>query len=567
VNDQRRLIEPQCHEFQAHWNINEHGLRPWFDADAQVKRGDGSISAEFDALGETWNAELYYQESAIQPPADATPAGTTIEHETIREFRIHVEAADGSGERKANFHIRPRFRGMEAKSEDGSRTEISVPESLANEHTDAVNIRINGSNIPFDEFGTVLRNAAAAVGVDSYYFREQDRHTTSSIQDAARYVRLHTDVSGNIHSRTGPLVKLAHVLENDRRGYRKLVENDEDFHGRNLPGFYHTATIDAERAQEVMPNHRLPVEGKHYYAKEALARPMDDPLRHPKLEFSYQQSRWDESLPYTDDAINELTTELDEWIYAVLNDAGLSVRATDAEHVSDDYFEAENATTSANVVDLNLTEIRHEQELIVNKHLAGGISPVEGEILNSLVTDGGRKSPQELADENDRDTGTVYAALRRMDDLIERQYADVSLQSTYAAELVADALEHAQTAIARGLNAVADAKEAAERGLDDNTSAFLAWCETHGVEYQEMQDYDGTIDLGEVEDADDARRMLREGKQLWREMNRDPGKFNAATVRFDVYDERNQLRSVESNQRESGHYQTRVVNHAHQILR
>jgi len=566
MTDQRRLIEPQCHEFQAQWNINEHGLRPWFDADAQVKRGDGSTSAKFDALGETWTATLYYQESAIHPPTDATPAGTTIEHESIREFRIQIEALDDTGERKANFHIRPRWRGMEATSKDGSRTEISVPESLANDHTDAVNVRINGSNIPFDEFGTLLRTAAAAVGMDSFYFREQDRHTTSSIQDAARYVRPHTDVSGPIHGRTGPLAKLAHVLENDRSGYRKLVENDTDNHGRNLPGFYHTCTLGPDRVQEVFPNHAIPIEAKHYYAKEALARPRSDPLRHPKLEAAYQKSRWNESLSYTSDAIEQLTTELDEWLYAILNDAGLSLRATDAEFVADGYFDVANSLTSANVVDLNLSEIRHEQELIINQHLAGGISPVEGEILNTLVTDGGRKSPQQLADENDRDTNTVYAALRRMDDLVDRQYADVSLRSTYAAELVADALEHAQDAIARGLNAMSHAKEAAERGLDDNTSAFLAWCEKYGIKYQEMQNHDGTIELGEVDDADAARRILREGQRLWQQMNKDVSKFNSATVRFDVFDERNQLRSIE-NQSDSGTYQTRIVNHAYQMLR
>ena len=567
MSEHRRIVEPQSHEFQAHWNINEHGLNPWFAADKLVKDGGGSVTAEFQSLDETWNAELYYQDSAVLPPADATPAGTEIEHETIREFRIHIVADDGVGERKANYHIRPRWNGMKAES-DGKEVELSVPEDLANQHTDAVNISIRGSNIPFDEYSTLLQDAAAAVGIDSTYFRKQDRHETSNIQDAARHVRLHTDVAGTVHGRTGPLVKLAHVLENDREGYRKLVQNDDDNRGRNLPGFYHTVTIDNKRVQEVMPNHQLPIELKNYYAKEALSLPLEHPLRHPKLEVSYQQSRWDESLPYTDESISQLNRELDEWLYAILNDAELSLRANDAEYVSDAYFAAENAMTDANVVDLNLTEIRHEQELIVNKHLAsGGISPVEGDILNTLVSDGGRTSPQELADENDRDRDTVYAALQRMHDLVEHQYADVSLRSTYQAELVADALEHAQQAVARATNAAAEAKEAAKRGLDENTSAFLAWCEKYGVEYQEMHDIDGTIDLGEVDDWDTVRRILREGKRLWKEMNRDVANFNTATVRWQEYEEGTQLRSLKSEQTVSGNYQNRVVNSAFQLLR
>jgi len=154
-----------------------------------------------------------------------------------------------------------------------------------------------------------------------------------------------------------------------------------------------------------------------------------------------------------------------------------------------------------------------------------------------------------------------------MHDLVEHQYADVSLRSTYQAELVADALEHAQQAVARATNAAAEAKEAAKRGLDENTSAFLAWCEKYGVEYQEMHDIDGTIDLGEVDDWDTVRRILREGKRLWKEMNRDVANFNTATVRWQEYEEGTQLRSLKSEQTVSGNYQNRVVNSAFQLLR
>jgi hypothetical protein len=71
---------------------------------------------------------------------------------------------------------------------------------------------------------------------------------------------------------------MAHLLENDRTGYRKLVQNDDDEHGQNLPDYYHTATLDAQRLGEAFPGHRYPKEAKHYYAREAASTDESDAL-------------------------------------------------------------------------------------------------------------------------------------------------------------------------------------------------------------------------------------------------------------------------------------------------
>jgi len=47
---------------------------------------------------------------------------------------------------------------------------------------------------------------------------------------------------------------------------------------------------------EAWPEHDLPKEVKHYYAREAFQADPDDPLAHPKLGASYQVSRWDDTL-------------------------------------------------------------------------------------------------------------------------------------------------------------------------------------------------------------------------------------------------------------------------------
>lgn len=107
------------------------------------------------------------------------------------------------------------------------------------------------------------------------------------MQDAARYVRLDCDASGPVHAHDGPLASLAHVLQNDREGYRKWVQDNSDNHDNQLPGFYHTATLGPERIREVFPSYALPKEIKHYYKSEACDRDTDDPLAHSKLEAAY----------------------------------------------------------------------------------------------------------------------------------------------------------------------------------------------------------------------------------------------------------------------------------------
>lgn len=558
MTDSRRIVDPQCHEFTANLNYNDDGLKPWLAADRRVKDGDGSITiqnADLDTLEDSAEVKLSYQPSNLQPPERGeTLAGTRVDHETVREFRINIKANDGLGERKVNYHIRPRWANLEAETNDGRTVEIPVPDELANNHTDAVSIRASGSNIPFDQYDDLLAEAADELGIRSDYF--DDPHPTSNIQDAARYVRIHKDESGPIHARSGPLVGLSHVLENDRQGYRKLVQNDDDEQGRNAPGYYHTATLGPDRIQEVWPNHTLPAEVKHYLKRDALDRPTSDPLRHPKLEAAYQVSRTDETLRYDDDGIQQVSKELDEILYSVLADAGISLRGGDGSpYVADHYFADENAHTDASIVSLDLAQVRHEQENVVVKHLADGLSPVEQEALGTLVTDGGQVSPDEIAETNERNRDVVYRALDRMDDLVDREYGRVSLRSTYVAELVHESIKHAKDAVQRATSATAEALEAADRNLDERTSAFIAWAEKYDITYTEKDD-SVKVNVGEV-DADSQREarsrvkeMLREGLDLWKDMNRDEATYRAGqwTARVEVPTDRARLRSVDTDE-------------------
>lgn len=305
-----------------------------------MKTGGGSQRSEFRVQGERWTVTLYYQESDVVHPGSRLPTGTEWRLNEMREFRLKIARhgeEDPVGEQSFNVHMTPRWQGMKMERNDGSVSEHSVPDGIF----EAVNMKIQGSNIDFSRYLPLLQSAVSAVGIQRDYF--ENPHEYSNIQDAGRYVRLHRDASGLVHARDGPITSMAHLLETDREGYRKLVQNDEDEHGRNLPGYYQTVTLDPRRIREAFPGHALPKEVKHYYARQALSQPEDSPLAHPKVGASHQVSRWDEKLGVTPDDLDRLERELDQTVLSVVVDAGLDPAPAhgNGSFVPDAYFDVE----------------------------------------------------------------------------------------------------------------------------------------------------------------------------------------------------------------------------------
>ena len=217
---------------------------------------------------------------------------------------------------------------MTAEKDDGTIVPFSVPAGI----TEGVNVRVSGANIAFERYHELFREAAQAVGINRWYFDNPHEH--SNVVDAARYVRIHCDRSGPLHARDGAIAKMGHLLEHDRTGYRKLVQDDTDEDGRNLPGYYHTATLGPNRVSEAFPDHTFPREIKHYYARKALAYDKKYPLRHPKLEVEYQRSHWEGSVGIDD--LDELIKELDQTIHSVLANDGLQIHdGDDGQFVED----------------------------------------------------------------------------------------------------------------------------------------------------------------------------------------------------------------------------------------
>ena len=534
-----KIVRTAPHEFDANLNFEEYGLDPFFAADSRIKEGGGSVSGRFKSGGDIWGAQLSYQDTGIVHPGEETPQGTPFRIETIREYRLRVKLSeDRTGEKKFTAHLRPRWKGMEAERKDGSTVEIPVP------FLEGVNLRVQGSNIEFDRYHDLLKGAMNSLDINPKYFEEI--HGSSNIQDAERYVRLHRDQSGPIHARDGPIWALGHVLENDRDGYRKIVQNDRDEHSKNLPGYYHTVTLDARRVQEAWPDHRLPKEIKHYYAREAHDRDGSDPLAHPKLGASYQSSQDTETFHFSEENLETLNRELEETVHSVLQAAGIDTspgagkppedRGTGV-FVEDSYFDVE-LVDRPNPSIIDVAQVKQNQENIVIKYLADGISPVQREALRTLVTDGGQVSPKDISEENDRHLGSVYRALRELDELVERSYGEVALRSDHVAEMVHESLQEARDAYGRSARTMAKVKEAADKQYGEAMEKFVAWAERHGVDYRRDRAEQLEIEFPEdthfkMKDgrlSGEIARLIRIGYDYWTQAGQDPAVFRTADI-------------------------------------
>jgi hypothetical protein len=535
-------LDLAAHEFAANFLYNDRGLDPWFACDSIIKDHGGATGwRDFSQAGDRFQSKLYYHESGIDHPGDTTPAGTPVEIEDLREFRIQVRRhpetdplgnaeAGESGEQTVNFHLAPRWPGMSATGDDGESYDIPVPDGFG----EGVNVSVNGSNLKFHRYPEMLAVAAAAVGLNPDYFT--DRHPSSNVRDAERYVRLHADESGPVHARDGPIAELGHLLEADRSGYRKLVQDDTE-----QAGHYHTATLGPKRVREAFPDHRLPVEVKHYYGRESADMDADETLANPKVGVSYQVSRWDSTLYASDEDLTRLERELDRVLLSVLADAGLDVAP---EHddgddgrrgpfVPDAYFTPEVSERGPNPIALELTQLEHDQESVVIRHLADGFSPVQWDALETLATDGGEVAPGDIADENDRHINSVYRALQGIDDLLDRARGEVALGSDHIADMVIEAVREAREQTRQAVETAAKAEEAVERGLTDRMSAFVAFCSKHGIDHSGGRDARLTLRFGDHLAENSVEYRVKQAFDLWTEIGRDREAFVDGWVEHD----------------------------------
>jgi hypothetical protein len=516
------LLETAPHEFDANLVFTANGLDPFYGFEAVVRRSGGSRRETISFDGEEWSIQLRYSESGI-----AELRHPSCDLDTIREFHLDFEAQDGIGARSGSFHIAPRTPHMVSESGD----EISTPDVVG------VNVRVQGANIEFDRYPALLRAAAGCMGINSSYFADENIHEYSNIGDAERYVRIDRVESGALHAVDGAIARLASVCATDRSGYRKHVANDTE-----APGYYHTATFDGGRAGEIVDQHRLPKEVKHYLPREAKAFDPDHPLHHPKLGASLQRSLLsgdERTIPWSD--LERLDRELDELVLNVLAwdgfpVVGAAVNGEDHPYIADAYFDVDARHRARRVIDDPTPALEQREEHVVIRALAdaGGLEDSDFAALEQLVADGGEVSPQGLAEDTGYHLSTIYRVLDRLDDLLEHSYGAVELRSHRVARRVAEAVQHAREAAEDAAVSAARYLEA-ETGMRIENDRLVDWIDEYDIDISDKEGNRLEIEVGRsVSDRRKISDILREGLRYWRRAGWDINRFRTAKLRYRV---------------------------------
>lgn len=459
-------IRLQTHELDAHLiftGTDTHdGLDPYFWLDSVRKSHDGwetegKPTATMQHEGETYHLCFDYDKSGLD-----VWEHESYELESVPEFRIYFQRDDElySGERPdksdragaaGTMTFRPRWPGL---TSDGD--EVNVPDL----NGPYVDVEIQQSNHRPAELPELLRRATQAFGGNTRYW--SDPHHTSNVTDMAVYVRLNRSDSGPIHAANGPIARMHTLLEGDREGFRKHVENHT-----KIPGYYVTTTLTPERAGELVPGHRLPFEVKHYYPREPGQFDASDALYHPKVEVSYQTARTDDTLYWED--VTDARRELSENLLNTLDWAGISL-TTGEPYVSDVYFDAEESVRhQVKIVDDPTPEIESEQKAAVMR-VWGDMLESDRDVVEKLLADGGSVSPQDAADSTGHSYRTIRRVVDRLEGIVEHSYGDIQIRSKKVQQ---ELLERVRAAGENFKNAVeTTVMAAADAGSERSRSAW-----------------------------------------------------------------------------------------------
>jgi hypothetical protein len=512
------LLEPAPHEFDAYLTYTDHGLDPFYAFANAIKRYNGGTEGSVTIGGDEFAYSLGYEDSGI-----ARLNHPSCDLETIREYRIHFQKRDDVGEYGGSFHVAPRSPNME----DADGAEINAPSVTG------IAIRAQGSNIPFEHYESIFRTIVRHLGIDPTYFEDVDEEF-STVLDAEVYVRVRNEESGPIYATDGPIESIYQLLHDDRSGYRKRVADHTE-----IEGYYQTATIGSKRAAELVDLHELAKEIKHYHVKNPDSLSPNSPLRHPKVGVSYQRSRDEGSLSIS--GLEQLERELDEVLLNVLRWAGLPVLHRDFEvdgdgdldtypYVEDSYFTPDFSRRQRRLVADPTPDIQAEQEKLAYKTLADGLTESDQDLLEMLVNDGGRISPQDAAEETDYHISTIYKAIDRMDHLVDHGYGELALESHHVAREVHRIVDAA-------MGELENAADVAARALANDTSMEIAndaltrFCDSHGIEIETRQDGKVELRMGQVR-HDEAKEQLRMLVHYWRKGGWDLGRLADARMMY-----------------------------------
>lgn len=517
----RRFIDPQPHEFHAYlkWDCanRENPLRSYFGLRSLQGEHDfedhGRLRTAIDIGGTEWTVEFGFKDSGLAPRDSPE-----FKLDEVREYLVYVypgaysswDDAKSEARQRAYFRISPRWPDIETK---GGNASMSNPCDI-----EGYDIEVEGSYWDFEQYPEVLQQAVEALAdrqgfrfssptqIHSEDFNPERIHQSSNIVDAELYVRVKKGETGQVIAYDGSLHRISLLLAGDREGYAKSVRDD-----RECPGYYHTATIDSRRAGHLVGDHELAKEFKHYHMRNPDAVEGTD-LENPKIGVSFQNSIHDDTL-YWDD-LNQLVREADEALLNVLEWSDLSTDPGNQVFMTDDYFEVTGSRRWRKLLPDRLPRIESKQDDQIFA-TATQMNSTDAELVDTLLTDGGETSLQELAESIGVHLDTVYRALKRLSPLVDHTYGEVQLGSKYIAQELTGYIDSVSESIQSGWESALDGLTRAEAYSDDDP--WSRWLDRYGGKINRTDGADpDELDIGfRPATLRKARQLLRDGARQW----------------------------------------------------
>ncbi len=263
---------------------------PW-----TVEPHPGTPVDDEDDPQEQVTISLYYGTDS-----EGNPAGSIAPHPEFGlsqdrgmwEPRIKVR---GAGERKASFHIRPRYAEM-VHVDTGEQ--ISSPFDHDHQPDRGYNVRVQGSNLEPDEYLHWLRKAcealAAAVGESWGDSRFTNPLRTSNISQYERYLRLSRKLAEKLTREGGAFHQLAMLLSDEAGSKGAYFWDNGEVHS-----YMSRFLLDDTAAGAMIPGHQHGSQLKVYHP-EHVHSDQGDPLYYPKfgalvypLDVRRHAQRWD----------------------------------------------------------------------------------------------------------------------------------------------------------------------------------------------------------------------------------------------------------------------------------
>lgn len=521
---------PAVHEIRGNLCFDQYGDSPYWQVgkfidavdDATADEEDWSVTVEID--GEVWSVSIGFQVGGLDPrPSDPIDGN-------LREYRI---TAHGENERKLPLLIQPRLDWSSSRRPD------SVPADLGL----ATNIKLDQCvNVSPEEIEDliprIMRSVANEIGVDWHpdYFTGTP-HEYSCITQFELYYRVIREYAQKVVKSDGIFHRLFHLLA-DHEGSKVVFSADN----REIVGYNHQLRMQAGSVSKMIPDGRRPgVQLKHYHPEHVRKKDDSDPLYHPKVGVLYKKGLNGESVPWN--KVNELERELEEILVNALEWADVPTKGT-AAFVDDWHFDAsERSERDVALYDDPTPAIEAEQESVLISTLSR-LSDRDRDILERVaVTDGG-EHVEEISEDTDWSTSTVYRALSKLGDLLDNDNGNVSFISAKIRDRVRELVDQLDETVAATTRIIEDTLDVDPRDLERKGRAWQNWLTRYGAELvrSDAPNENARIRIREIlstfkaDSYDHVGEILEYGRISWIKAGRDPAVFDNALVEYDTKD-------------------------------